>query len=211
MKQINSFINEKLVINKNTKINKYNYQPEDKYELNDLIKKLLEERGLDADLNDIDISKITDMNYLFDRPSFNKVNKYDLCNFNGDISKWDMSHVKTMAGMFYESKFNGDISKWDVSNVTNMEGMFTNSEFNGDISNWDVSNVKNMSFMFDGSQFAGDISNWNINNVENMKCMFQESNFNGDISKWDVSNVKDMEDIFKHSPLEKNPPKWYKE
>ena len=187
MKQINSFINEKLIINKNTKINKYNYQPEDKYELNDLIKKLLEERGLDADLNDIDISKITDMNYLFDRPSFNKINKYDLCNFNGDISKWDVSHVKTMVGMFYESKFNGDISNWDVSNVEYMAYMFSESKFNGDISKWDVSNVKNM------------------------VSMFEETDFNQDISNWDVNKVKDMRDMFDGCPLEKNPPKWYKE
>ena len=46
-----------------------------------------------------------------------------------------------MSGMFYDSQFNGDISKWDVSNVTNMSVMFSDSQFNGDISNWDVSNV----------------------------------------------------------------------
>ena len=43
--------------------------------------------------------------------------------------------------MFSKSQFNGDISKWDVSNVTNMGNMFSKSPFNGDISNWDVSNV----------------------------------------------------------------------
>ena len=214
MKQLNNFINEKLIINKNIKINKYNYQPKDKFELNDLIKKLLEERGLDADLNDIDISKITDMNFLFDKPSFSKVNKYDLCNFNGDISKWDVSNVKSMVGMFLESKFNGDISNWDVSKVERMDRMFEGSKFtgeNGDISNWDVSNVKNMSFMFNNSKFNGDISNWDVSNVKSMAGMFLESKFNGDISNWDVNNVKDMINIFNKCPLEKNPPKWYKE
>ena len=29
----------------------------------------------------------------------------------------------------------GDISKWDVSNVTDMSGIFSNSKFNKDISN----------------------------------------------------------------------------
>ena len=29
-----------------------------------------------------------------------------------------------MAKLFKDSDFNGDISKWDVSNVRNMEGMF---------------------------------------------------------------------------------------
>ena len=54
-----------------------------------------------------------------------------------------------MQYMFFDSEFNGDISKWDVSNVTNMEGMFLSSTFNGDISNWDVSNVKFKSRMFE--------------------------------------------------------------
>ena len=38
----------------------------------------------------------------------------------------------------------GDISKWNVSNVTNMSGLFEGSNFNGDISEWDY-NVTNMS------------------------------------------------------------------
>ena len=53
-----------------------------------------------------------------------------------------------MSSLFEYSDFNGDISKWDVSNVTNMEDMFFRSEFNGDILNWDVSNVTNMASMF---------------------------------------------------------------
>jgi surface protein len=36
--------------------------------------------------------------------------------------------------MFEDSKFNGDISKWDVSNVCEMKGIFIRSVFNGDIS-----------------------------------------------------------------------------
>ena len=50
--------------------------------------------------------------------------------------------------MFFDSEFNGDISKWDVSNVTDMEGMFRFSKFNGDLSNWDVSNVTNSANIF---------------------------------------------------------------
>ena len=62
MKQINTYINEKLVLNKgNVKdyIQTYHYHPKDKYELNSLIEKLIKERGADADLNDIDTSNIT--------------------------------------------------------------------------------------------------------------------------------------------------------
>ena len=48
--------------------------------------------------------------------------------------------------MFEDSEFNGDISKWDVSNVEKMGGMFSNSCFNGDISKWDLHgiNVKDL-------------------------------------------------------------------
>jgi len=67
--------------------------------------------------------------------------------------------------MFYESEFNGDISKWNVSNVTNMERMFEYSKFNGDISKWDVSNVEKMKDMFHKSEFCQDISNWNVKKV----------------------------------------------
>jgi surface protein len=44
--------------------------------------------------------------------------------------------------MFSNSEFNGDISRWDVSKVTDMSGMFSNSEFNGDISRWDVPSIE---------------------------------------------------------------------
>ena len=59
---------------------------------------------------------------------------------NLDISKWDVSKVRSMSLIFDHTNFNGDISRWDVSSVTNMGGMFSNSPFNGDISRWNVSN-----------------------------------------------------------------------
>ena len=65
--------------------------------------------------------------------------------------------------MFYQSNFDGDISKWDVSNVEDMSCMFADSEFNGDISNWDVSKVEYMFYTFLNSKFNKDISNWKIN------------------------------------------------
>ena len=49
---------------------------------------------------------------------------FEYSDFNGEISKWDVSNVTIMHMMFAWSKFNGDISDWDVSNVTNMESMF---------------------------------------------------------------------------------------
>ena len=112
MKQINKYIVERLHINKDTGNQHYNYHPKTRDELKELVDKLIKERGNDADLNDIDTSKITDMSEVF-----------YYSGFNGDISKWDVSNVKTMADMFALSKFtaeNGDISEWYVSKVKNM-------------------------------------------------------------------------------------------
>jgi hypothetical protein len=39
----------------------------------------------------------------------------------GDISKWDVSQVTSMANLFEERlSFNDDISAWNVSSVTNV-------------------------------------------------------------------------------------------
>ena len=46
-------------------------------ELGELIDQILTERGLRADLNDIDVSRISNMDYLFESSLF-----------DGDISKW---------------------------------------------------------------------------------------------------------------------------
>ena len=101
------------------------YKIYNKIELKDLIKYVIKEFGIDCNLNWIDVSNITDMAFLF------------------------------------KIGFNGDISKWNVSNVTSMKGMFIHSEFNGDISNWNINKVNNMAYMFSGSKFNRDISNWN--------------------------------------------------
>ena len=66
-------------------------------------------------------------------------NMFCLANFNGNISKWDVSNVTDMSYMFQQSKFNQNISKWDVSNVTIMDGMFMMAgKFNQDISKWNI-------------------------------------------------------------------------
>ena len=125
MKQINKYIQERLHINKDIKSNIYNYHPKTNGELQELVYKLIKERGNDANLNDIDTSEITDMSYLF----------YE-SKFNGDISQWNVSNVKNMNNMFYRSYFNGDISKWDVSNVEYMYNMFYNSPLQKNPPKW---------------------------------------------------------------------------
>ena len=139
MKSLTKFVQEMLV-NKNIK---HNYFPETKEELQDIIKQRIEQEGNEVDLNDIDVSKITDMSQLFENT-----------NFNGNISDWDVSNVKNMGFLFFGLlDFNGNVSNWDVSNVVDMRYMFYEClKFNQDISNWDVSNVKNMTNIFRGCQ-----------------------------------------------------------
>ena len=125
MKQINYYILERLHINKDTGNHSYNYHPKTRDELEKLIYKLIKERGNEADLNDIDTSKITNMFQLFFRSKF-----------NGDISKWDVSNVEYMEYMFTKSEFNGDISKWDVSKVKYMKYMFGESPLEKNPPKW---------------------------------------------------------------------------
>ena len=77
----------------------YSCQPKTKSELEHIIEDRISKEGPKCDLNDIDTSLIDDMAYIF----------YEM-DFNGDISKWNVSNVTTMLGMFYRSTFNGDIS-----------------------------------------------------------------------------------------------------
>ena len=134
MKSLAHYIQEKLIIKKNKSAN-YKYFPESKEELKDIILKRIKDEGNEVDLNDIDVSEITDMSNLFERT-----------DFNGDVSNWDVSNVKNMYGMFYKcTNFNKDILDWDVSNVTNMSYMFYMcNKFNQDISAWNVSKVIDM-------------------------------------------------------------------
>ena len=142
MKSLKSYIQEKLIIKKSTAKNNnisYKYFPKTKEELKAIIEKRIKKEGNEVDLNDIDVSKITDMSSLFEG-----------INFKGNISNWDVSNVEDMQFMFRGCKaFNCDISNWDVSGVTNMYQIFSGcTKFNQDISSWNVLNVKDKDNMF---------------------------------------------------------------
>ena len=138
MKTLESHINEALKIGKNlSKFSTYSCRPTTGQELKMIINDRICREGLKCDLNDIDVSLITDMSNIFYRSKF-----------NGDISKWDVSKVKYMDYMFNESNFNGDISKWNVSKAEDMSGMFYESKFNQDISKWKINKDCNVINIF---------------------------------------------------------------
>lgn len=109
--------------------------------LKEYVDKAISILGKNADLNFIDVSKVTNMAGLFENS-----------DFNGNISRWDVSCVVNMASLFKKSSFKGDISGWDVSNVTNMSEMFRETCFDGNITKWKVHKTTNVSEMFTDSQ-----------------------------------------------------------
>ena len=64
MKSLIHYIQEKLIIKKKSN-NSYKYFPQTIKELQDIILRRIEDEGNEADLNDIDVSNITDMSALF--------------------------------------------------------------------------------------------------------------------------------------------------
>ena len=183
MKQLNQYIKERLIINKDYKDVKIVVKSFD--ELRKIIEDRYDKLGQGTkqnpiDFNDIDVSNLDsfyDKNAgrsgkgLFENIQFKYI----------DISYWDVSNIESMKQMFYlckELKSVGDISKWNVSKVTNMVYMFyecNELEFIGDISKWDVSNVIYMTHMFEGfKKFNQDISNWDISNVRSIMYMFDD-------------------------------------
>ncbi len=183
MRSINSFITEKLVINKNTKINQFKYFPNDFKEL----KKIITKRALDSndgvlDLNDIDISKITNLSYLFE--NINNIKSVDM-------NEWDTSKVTDIHGLFWCNKSIEEIyiSDWDTSNVQSFYGVFYKCE-----------NLKIL-----------DLTNWKFDKCEKIDLMFANCS-KLDVSfteNWDIDvNKVNCGDTFRNC---NNPPEWSKE
>lgn len=145
--------------------------------------------SLKGRFNHWDVSNITDMTYMFSG-----------CKFDEDISKWNVSNVRTMYGMFHSNNiFNHSLNDWDVSNVEDMREMFRETyKFNRSLNKWNTSKVRHMSHMFMwATSFNQDISEWDVSNVEDMTEMFHNAHsFNHPLNSWNVSNVEDMSWMF---------------
>lgn len=210
MKTLLEFVTEKLKISKEKAVPSYKYKPETTSELRELVRKRIEEDGPNVDLNDIDVSELRILSRVFyDRKGF-------FHNFNGDVSKWDVSNAEFMTEMFYGcDKFNCDLSEWDTSNVMNMSLMFASCDmFEGNgIENWNVSKVENMFCMFSGcTKFNADISKWDVSKVNDFGEMFDNClAFNQDLENWNVSENAMIEDMFLDCKSMKNLPSWYDE
>ena len=146
-----------------------------------------------GDINEWDVSQVTDMSELF-------LNQE---SFNDNISDWNVSNVTNMEYMFFgASSFNQPLNDWDVGKVENMESMFNNAtNFNQPLNNWKVGNVTSMESMFLGSSsFNQPLNNWNVGNVTSMESVFFNcKSFNQPLNDWDVSKVENMSLMFNNA------------
>ena len=148
------------------------------------------------DLNWIDLSMINQGEWT------NNINGIFGGNANGtfeyiDISKWDVSGIKSIADLFYNNEYIksvGNLSKWQTSNIENMHRAFCgciNLEYIGDLSNWKLDNVKDISQMFCHThklKWVGDLSSWtstveSLPNVYKYGCIAY-AGFNPDKFDW---------------------------
>ena len=91
-----------------------------------------------GDINDWDVSRVTDMASLFSGT-----------NFNHPIDRWDVRNVRAMDNMFAYSAFNQRLDAWEVGQVTSMTTMFEGAaSFNQPLSSWNVQHVTDMTGMF---------------------------------------------------------------
>jgi surface protein len=128
----------------------------------------------------------------------NSIDEYNDLLYNNNDNKF--IHIQPYVAI--ESL---DLSKWDVSKVTNMKGMFGlgrepniqdfwyTFEKNVPIYNKDVIEQEIKWYNFNPT----GLNNWNVGNVEDMSYMFHNCLlFNQDIGRWNVSKVKNMKFMF---------------
>lgn len=182
------------------------YTPQTKKELIALLKKHK------IPLQDIDVSQIKDMSYLFSED-------YGRTDFSG-IENWDVRATK-MSFMF-SSPFIDTLPKWYVDFVLKhptyvpqsreeLEEILSDSRVN--LAEIDVSKVKDFSYLFRGSsrRLLG-IEYWDMSGAENLEGMFEGFRGSGldRIFMWKLKDIKNIKGIFVGSNIAKYPT-WYVE
>ena len=163
---------------------------------------LEEKELLGGPIGNWDVSKVTDMSYLFSKYRHTEYNEDE--NFIRFVNELDKELFKK------KEEFNETLN-WDVSNVEDMDSMFSgclNFNNGGQPLKWDVGKVKFMEHMFkDCKNFnqqlisKDETQKWNVSNVKDMSEMFINcENFNNGNGEnplnWDVVKVTNMEKMF---------------
>jgi surface protein len=140
----------------------------------------------DVDINDWNVSSVTDMSSLFEGQAL----------FYEPLDRWDVSNVKNMRLMFKDcSRFNQPLNNWNVSNVENMSNMFMYCRrFNQPLNDWNVSHVNNMEGMFTFcTDFNQPLNKWDVSNVLHIRGMFTFcTKFNQVLTSWRLNNNVDI-------------------
>lgn len=130
--------------------------------------------GKVLDLSDWDMSKVTDVESMFEGVTAEQII---------GLETWDMFNIKNMKDMFKGSrvKMLSSISDWNVSNVINMQGLFHAmiTDCNLDLSRWSTSNVEDMSMMLCSTRIKsfGDLTTWDIKSVKDFTACFHQCMF----------------------------------
>lgn len=139
-----------------------------------------------GDLSNWDVSKVTNMGQMF-RVHIDQTGSTPLYfGKNVTINGHDYK-VGALSSV-------GDLSRWDVSNVKYMAGMFEGTSLNniGDLSKWNTDNVVDMDYMFQSTPYltsVGDLSKWNQSGkLQATYCMFEASGVKQiNVSGWKFS------------------------
>ena len=163
----------------------------DREHLRKLVYESIQKYGPNCYLNFIDVSGVEDMDGIF--AGVNRV-------FNGDISRWNVSSVVSMWGMFAHSQFNGDVSRWNVSDVWELTDMFAYSKFAGDVSGWNVADDALCIGMFNGSLLDEKnlIPGWYKDREEKIRNgneFFEVKENSVDEEEFNLKNDEEMDNI----------------
>jgi len=176
-----------------------------------------------------DVSRVTNMSYLFSGMTFNEpldtwnvsrvtnmAYMFDGCSeFNQPLHAWkkQVGRVTDMTGMFKGcSSFNQPLGAWNVSRVISMAAMFYGCKaFNQPLHTWNVTNVMDMEKMFMGCvAFNQPLGHWNVSSVISMGGMFSYcESFNQLLRDWNVVNVEEMDAMFYKCKSYNQPLPWY--
>ncbi|MDF7663272.1 BspA family leucine-rich repeat surface protein [Bifidobacterium sp. ESL0763] len=126
----------------------------------------------------------------------------------GNLSHWDVSHVKQLSSLFRESGVESlDLSGWDVSNAEEANYTFalTPNLQNLKLDGWDMRKVTSMRqlFSYTGYQIGVllDLTDWKVNpNPTDSKFIFYgDSLLSLDLSGWDTDTIGSFELYFPKS------------
>lgn len=169
--------------------------------------------GASIDVSSWDVSRVTNMAYMFGSASASISNTNTI-----DLSGWDVSKVRSMEGMFRGRGLASGLQTWDISSVTTLDHMFQdNDQFEESLLMWNLNKDVSKVQMFDESdwlntfkicdnRFCPRYTSENIQEYVN-NCLLESvdgncsETTNQHMSQWDVSEVTDMGSVFKEKIL----------